>query len=137
MDRRPIFSLACALAAMLAAGCDRVTERDTPPPAIESRSQANAAPAVSPEIVSGTEPMPPQLAPRASISDAMITARIKADLRADPELAGADVSVNTSHGAVVLNGTVKSYEQAGIASSHAQRQDGVMGVDNQLSLLPR
>jgi len=74
------------------------------------------------------------LPPIESISDAVITARIRAALLSDPALDGADVSVATTHGAVILNGTVKSYEQSGIASSHAQRQDGVMGVDNQLSL---
>jgi len=33
---------------------------------------------------------------------------------------------------VVLSGTVKSHEQTGVASAHAQRQDGVLRVDNHL-----
>jgi osmotically-inducible protein OsmY len=49
-------------------------------------------------------------------------------------MAGADVSVNVEHGVVILTGTVKSYEQAGVASAYAQRQDGVMRVDSQVGL---
>lgn len=71
---------------------------------------------------------------RDAISDTVITGKIKAAIFADSGMAGADVSVNSDHGIVILAGTVKSYEQAGIASAHAQRQDGVMRVDNQLTL---
>jgi osmotically-inducible protein OsmY len=56
---------------------------------------------------------------------------------ADEAMRGADVSVNAEHGVVVLAGNVRSYEQAGIASAYAQREDGVMRVDNQLTLAPR
>jgi osmotically-inducible protein OsmY len=48
-------------------------------------------------------------------------------------MAGSDVSVNTDRGVVSLTGVVKSQEQAAIASGHAQRQDGVMRVDNMLA----
>jgi hyperosmotically inducible periplasmic protein len=56
---------------------------------------------------------------------------------ADSAMAGADVSVNTDAGVVTLTGTVKSQEQAAIASAHAQHYDGVMRVDNHLSNLPQ
>jgi osmotically-inducible protein OsmY len=56
---------------------------------------------------------------------------------ADPGMAGADVSVNTDAGVVSLTGTVKSQEQAAVASAHAQRLDGVMRIDNHLSTLPQ
>jgi len=74
---------------------------------------------------------------REVLSDAAITARLKAQLLTDPALTGADVSVNTDGGVVVLTGTVKSQEQAAIASAHAQRHDGVMRIDNHLSTLPQ
>ena len=67
-----------------------------------------------------------------SLSDAAITGRIDSALRADPAMAGADVSINTDRGVVVLSGTVRSHEQTGVASAHAQRQDGVLRVDNHL-----
>ena len=67
-----------------------------------------------------------------ALSDAAITGRIDSALRADPAMAGADVSINTDKGVVVLSGTVKSHEQTGVASAHAQRQDGVLRVDNHL-----
>jgi len=68
-----------------------------------------------------------------SLSDPMITARIRAGMLADPLLRGVDVSVNTTQGVVTLTGTVISQEQAALVSAHAQRQDGVMRVDNHLS----
>jgi osmotically-inducible protein OsmY len=77
------------------------------------------------------------LPPPESISDAAITAKVRGAIHSDPGMAGADVSVNTDHGVVILAGTVKSHEQTGIASAHAQRQDGVMRIDNQLSIAPQ
>ena len=69
------------------------------------------------------------------ISDAFITGAVRASLMGDPGLQGADVSVNTSHGVVSLTGHVKSREQAAIAASHAEGEDGVMRVDNTLVVL--
>jgi len=82
-------------------------------------------------------PVRPSLPSSEAISDAMIVAKIRAALLADPAMSGADVSVNAEHGVIVLTGTVKSYEQAGIASAYAQRQEGAMRIDNQLSLAPQ
>ncbi|HET7400881.1 MAG TPA: BON domain-containing protein [Usitatibacter sp.] len=78
----------------------------------------------------------PRYASSESISDTVITGKIKAGILADPGLSGADVSVNTDHGVVTLTGNVKSQEQTAIASAHAQRQDGVMRVDNHLTTTP-
>jgi hyperosmotically inducible protein len=74
---------------------------------------------------------------REALSDTMIAGRIKAAILADAGMAGADVSVNSDAGVVSLTGTVKSQEQAAIASAHAQRYDGVMRIDNHLSTLPQ
>jgi len=75
--------------------------------------------------------------PHEAMSDSVITARIKAGILSDPGMTGADVSVNTDRGVVSLTGTIKSQEQAAIASAHAQRHDGVMRVDTQLSTTPQ
>jgi hypothetical protein len=78
-------------------------------------------------------PIPPPEA----LTDTMITGRINTALLSDPGMAGADVSVQTNKGVVTLVGTVKSHEQTGIASAHAQRQDGVVRVDSDLALNAR
>ena len=123
-----LFPLACLLAA-----CGRVGEdsRLPPPGALERAQQAKAAaeaPAPQAAQQAPTSPMP---APEA-LTDAAISSKIGAALQADPAMQGADVSVNTDHGVVVLSGTVKSHEQTGVASAHAQRQDGVLRVENNL-----
>ncbi|MGE5094437.1 MAG: BON domain-containing protein [Betaproteobacteria bacterium] len=79
----------------------------------------------------------PRYASPDAISDTVISGKIKASILTDPGMSGADVSVNTDHGVVTLTGNVKSQEQTAIASAHAQRQDGVMRVDNHLSLNPQ
>jgi hyperosmotically inducible protein len=109
---------------------DRVAS--TPPSAsartstVETHPAEAAAPAAS--LASRSLPSPDML------SDPVITAKIQASLLTDPGMTGADVSVNTDRGVVNLTGNVKSQEQAAIASSHAQRQDGVMRIDNHLAV---
>jgi hyperosmotically inducible protein len=70
---------------------------------------------------------------REAQNDNAITARVARAIKADPGLAGSDISVNTDSGVVRLTGTVKSQEQAAIASAHAQRYDGVMRIDSHLA----
>ena len=60
--------------------------------------------------------------------------RIQSSILSDPGMAGSDVSVSAIHGVVSLTGNVASQEQVAIASAHAQREDGVMRVDNHLAL---
>ncbi len=111
--------------------------------ACEQPLAAEPAPA---EPVAKPRPAPPvQAAPApradaisaAATSDSAITARVRDALVRDPALAGADLSVNTDHGVVNLTGTVRSQEQAAIAAAHAQGQDGVMRIDNHLSIVPQ
>lgn len=107
-------------------------------------AEAPSARGTSPAYPS-TTPQPAQAAAlavradplsRDALSDTVVTGRIKAAIATDPAMAGADVSVNTDGGVVSLTGTVKSQEQAAVASAHAQGNDGVMRVDNHLSTLP-
>jgi osmotically-inducible protein OsmY len=120
----------------LLAACGRVGEEARlPTPATLERAQANvSAPAQQPPQQPQAAVQPPQAAmPTAeALTDSAITGRILSALKADPAMKGADVSINTDKGVVVLSGTVKSHEQTGVASAHAQRQDGVLRVDNHL-----
>ena len=134
MSRKPFLPVACAALACALAGCQRPYERVTAPAPENLARNVSAAPAAQAPLPA--EPTRPA-APPEVISDTIIAARIGAALAADEGMRGADVSVNVEHGVVVLVGNVKSYDQAGIASAYAQRQDGVMRVDNQLTLVPR
>lgn len=142
LDRRHCSALACLILAMAAiTGCERPYERErasapenlarnvstVPHGAEEQPDRAAVAPPVRTTLAGGAQ----------AISDAVIAAKIGAQLMADPAMRGADVSVNAEHGVVMLVGNVKSYEQVGIASGYAQREDGVMRVDNQLALAPQ
>ena len=130
--------MACvALACVGAAGCQRPLEHVTAPAAENlSRNVSATPPAAETPLPAAPAPVRPPRAPEV-ITDALIAARVGAALMADEGMRGADVSVNVEHGVVILAGNVKSYDQAGIASAYAQRQDGVMRVDNQLTLVPR
>ena len=125
-----------AVAALGLAACDRLRtasntaaapDAATPSPSVVQRapSTAQAHPAAQPVTTANAND---------AINDSVITAKVKAAILSDPGMTGTDVSVNTEHGVVSLTGTIKSHEQAAIASSYAQRQDGVMRVDNELAL---
>ena len=127
---------ACIFAAGLAAACqprpstDRLTQHDL------AATQSATTPSPNSAQTQATTAHPARSAPLAAdaLSDTVITARIKAGILADPGMAGSDVSVNTDGGVVQLTGIIKSQEQAAIASAHAQRQDGVLRVDDHLSV---
>ena len=127
---------ALILATSLAVACDRLESRSrvaaTPPP--PPRAQA-ATPAAIEEGVAPPAAASAAVLPGAdAFSDAIVTARIRASLATDPAMAGSDVSVNADRGVVHLTGNVVSQEQSAIASSHAQRQDGVMRIESHLSV---
>ena len=135
-NRKPFRKLLPLAAAALLSGaflaaCSRPTvEAEAPAPdAARSEPQAAAAPAQQP---ANPSPLPPKEA----LSDTAITGKIRTAIQRDPGMAGADVSVNTNRGVVMLAGVVKTPEQTAIASAHAQRQDGVMRVDNHLAVPP-
>ena len=144
-------SLAALIAAVAVAACDRGGADPEKEPSAYTRNgpQATApaatsnAPAVTSSTPAATEAAPARqtLAPatpeRDTLSDTVITGKIKAAILTDPGMTGADVTVNTDKGVVVLAGSVKSQEQTAIASAHAQRQDGVLRVDNQLAMAPQ
>jgi len=137
-----MISLAAAFLVSALAACSprtdvdaRVTPKLGPSPATAPGAQAQLEkpPAAPPQTASA--PPSASVSPEA-FSDTVISARIKSALLSDPGMTGSDVSVNTDRGVVSLTGPIKSQEQAAIASAHAQRQDGVMRVDNHLTVSP-
>lgn len=127
--------IAAFAGATLAIACERpdsVSVRERPAVNEASVQPPPGSRQAAPRETSVAQPSNAPLPPPELPTDTVITSRIKTAMLADPEMAGADVSVNTDEGVVTLVGKVKSYEQMGIASAHAQRQDGVMRVDNEL-----
>jgi hyperosmotically inducible periplasmic protein len=64
------------------------------------------------------------------MNDAGVTARVKAKLLADPEVAGLQIDVDTLNGRVTLNGQVASVEQKTEAEKLARHTEGVTEVVN-------
>ncbi len=64
------------------------------------------------------------------MNDAGVTARVKAKLIADPEVAGFQIDVDTLDGRVTLNGKVSSADQKAEAEKLARHTDGVTEVVN-------
>ena len=126
----PRVAIALAIAVALTAcerllpGSDAVDAR-----ALPQRAETSAKPAQPAQPREATT----RISPYDPLNDVVLTGRIKAALLSDPQLAGSDISVNTDHGVVALTGSVKTQEQVAIASAHAQREDGVMRIDNHLS----
>lgn len=141
----PIFPFALAAIAIAVAmvACDRPGTRAAAPASEKLAAQTSVPAAEQPrdartfENTAGGASSAPRYASADAVSDTVISGKIKAAVLTDPGMTGADVSVNTDHGAVTLTGRVKSQEQTAIASAHAQRQDGVMRVDNHLSVEPQ
>ena len=127
--------IAAFIGATLAVACDRPDARGPDAASIARHEPQGAQVATrEPAAEQPVPAAPAAAAPADAITDTVITGRIKTALLTDPGMAGADVSVNTDRGVVSLAGTVKSHEQTGIASAHAQRQDGVVRVDNHLAM---
>jgi len=132
--------LSLAAAALALAACEprgeQASARVAPSRSAPSSSVATAPPATQPEPPqTAAAPSPPasSIAQKNALGDTVITARTKAAILSDPGMTGSDVSVNTDRGVVSLTGTIKSQEQSAIASAYAQRQDGVLRVDNHLA----
>ena len=67
-----------------------------------------------------------------TVDDATITAKVKSQLLADPQVSGLQVNVNTHKGQVQLSGYVNSAEERSKAEQIARQIPGVKNVDNDL-----
>ena len=68
------------------------------------------------------------------IDDKTITAKVKADLLADPDVKGTAVKVDTYNGRVQLGGFVDTIAQKNRAAEIARNVQGVQWVDNNISV---
>jgi hyperosmotically inducible periplasmic protein len=80
----------------------------------------------------GAEKLEAEVRPMAEdvLNDAGVTARVKAKLLADPEVAGFHIDVDTLDGRVTLNGRVASADQKAEAEKLTRHTDGVVEVVN-------
>lgn len=115
--------------------------QSAPDPAHVAQDDAAAAPKAAPapaQRPASAAPLRtlerPDALPGDANADAGATVAIQAAIHGDPALAGSDISVNTERGTVSLTGTVLNREQSAIASAYANRQLGVLRVDNELSI---
>ena len=68
------------------------------------------------------------------MKDASITTAVNAELARDAELSALRINVDTASGKVVLRGTAPNDVSRERATTLASRVDGVLSVDNQLSV---
>lgn len=119
---------------LLAAGCDRAKE--APDDAATEAAPADTTPNDSGSAASNMGDTLGDTADRAgqAIDDAAITTAVKGKYLADDTLKGLDISVDTDKGTVKLTGTVQDEAAKQRATEIAQGVDGVVNVDNQLSV---
>ena len=129
--RPPLLAIPVAAALVAAAHPPDAQARDRLPPATSSTATSDTA---SPNAPAASALAERKRAPGNAAADTLTTARIKAALAADDGMKDADVSVSTADGVVTLDGSVKSPEQAAIATSLAQRQEGVARVESRLDV---
>jgi hyperosmotically inducible protein len=72
-----------------------------------------------------------------AMTDAGITAKVKARLLADPDVSGLRIDVDTRDGIVTLSGTVGSAAEKARAVELVGKVDNVARVDNRLTVRPR
>jgi hyperosmotically inducible periplasmic protein len=73
---------------------------------------------------------------KAAVTDTAITTKLKADILADETLRHGKISVTTNNGVVVLTGSVPSEAARQKAVQLTRTQDGVMRVDDKLTIAP-
>lgn len=129
--RPPLLAIQVAAALAAAAPLPDAQAQDRLPPATSSTATSDTA---SPNAPAASALAEGKRAARSAVTDTMTTARIKAALAADDGMKEADVSVSTADGVVTLEGSVRSREQAAIAASLAQRQEGVVRVESRLNV---
>lgn len=72
-----------------------------------------------------------------TVRDVAITAEVKTRLARDEKLSALSINVDTSAGQVILRGTAPDTEARARATELARAVDGVVTVNNELSVQPR
>jgi osmotically-inducible protein OsmY len=147
-DAFNVAALALASSLVVLAGCDRA---DTPAEQAAERAEdrADVAEDRADERVDAAEDradaMEPGLGERTegaasqagqAIDDAKITTTVKSKYLADDTLKGLDISVDTEQGVVTLTGKVQNDAAKELANTIATGVDGVVSVNNQLTVGP-
>lgn len=122
-------ALVTTLLTLAVAACDRTaTDRTS--------GDANAPPAPG-NGMSGSA-LPDASGSRSSagarIDDSIITAKVKTVLKADADIKGADIGVETAQGEVLLSGFAESSGQIAKAVTIAHAVDGVKRVENKMAV---
>jgi hyperosmotically inducible protein len=73
---------------------------------------------------------------KAAVTDTAITTKLKASFLSDEPLRHGKISVTTNNGLVILSGTVPSEAARQRAVAMARNQDGVLRVDDKLTVAP-
>ena len=128
--KRSLYLLPTALAAALALGACSPRDNQTAGQRVDeavagAKSGANEAKRAATETGSTVS---------AAASDAMITTKVNAALVADDKLRATKIDVDTSNGRVVLNGAAPDAASRERATSLARAVDGVVSVDNRLTV---
>lgn len=121
--------------ALLAAGCDRTPdEPEVAEPSVNERMEdaANDSRNAASNMGESMERRVDQAGQ--AIDDASITAAVKSKYLLDDTLKGLQISVDTKQGVVTLTGTVQNDAAKELATQIAQSSEGVVRVDNQLTL---
>ena len=122
MDRATSFIVVAAIAGVALLGCNKPASSTAMP----DTAAASAPAAASLERAEGSV--------KAAVGETVTTGKIKAAIASDAGMKDSDISVSTDKGVVTLSGTVKSQDQATIATHLAQRQQGVNRVESQLAV---
>jgi hypothetical protein len=135
---------ALGLLALGTAACDRPTTQTTASnDSTASTASTTPSPSTStatPDAASPNAPATANMQPgpagdaSGAVSETMTTGKIKAAMASDAGLKDSDISVTTQNGVVTLSGTAKSQDQVSMATALAQRQDGVVRVENNISV---
>ena len=124
MHAHPLL-VVCALVAAALAGCEKTTT---------TRTDA-AGSTTTTTTISATPTASAALSKAGDIAiDSAITMKVKSALLADPDIKSLRIDVDTSDGAVTLNGTVPSAANAERAATVAKGVDGVKSVANRLTV---
>jgi len=122
------------LALACLAGC---SSKDQPADTGSSSTQSAPPPSPpGPGGPGGTMMNKPSTNPNGAPGDAIITAKVKSALIADPKVGATKINVDTKSDVVVLRGTVKSAQAKAAAEADAKKMEGVSKVINQLTVTP-
>jgi osmotically-inducible protein OsmY len=133
---------ALGLLALGTAACDRpkTTAANGSPSTTASTAPSPSTSTATPDATSPNAPATANMQPgpggdaSGAVSETVTTGKIKSAIASDAGLKDSDISVTTDNGVVTLSGTAKSQDQVSMATALAQRQDGVVRVENNISV---